>query len=211
MTTSKHLVNVWQTLMLLLVAVLVVYLYSAFANEVTYKESLVDKRQYRLRVGKKKSEKYKQESVDTLAEINGRVERLIEHLNFKYNGEHANGRISKILKTKYSPSILSEAANDKRYTTFTVDKKDMHICLRTRDTEERMYDINLLMYVVLHELAHLCNYDANDNPIIGHGKEFIEIFRFLVQESMLIGVYQYSDYASRPVEYCGMFLSSNIA
>lgn len=170
----------------------------------------MDKRRYRLRVGNKKSEKYKQESVDTLAEINERIQKLIEHLNFKYNGEAVNGRIAAILKNRYSPDILSEAANDKRYTTFTVDKKDMHICLRTRDTKEDMYDINLLMYVVLHELAHLCNYDEKDNPIIGHGKEFIEIFRFLVKESMMIGVYRYSDYASKPVEYCGIYLSSNI-
>lgn len=205
MTSSTQQLLLW-----VIISVLAMYIYSAYANEVTYKESLVDKRIYRLRVGKKKSEKYKQESVDTLAEINSRVQKLIEHLNFKYNGERVNGRIAVMLKSRYSPDILSEAANDKRYTTFTVDKKDMHICLRTRDEKEVMYDINLLMYVVLHELAHLVNYDENGNPIIGHGKEFIEIFRFLVKESMLIGVYQYSDYASKPVEYCGMYLSSNI-
>lgn len=199
-----------QLLLWAIIALLAIYIYFAYANEVIYKESLVDKRIYRLRVGKKKSENYKQESVDTLAEINKRVEKLIEHLNFKYNGEPANGRLAAILKSRYSPNILSEAANDKRYTTFTVDKKDMHICLRTRDEREKMYDINLLMYVVLHELAHMGNYDQNNNPIIGHGKEFMEIFRFLVKESMMIDVYRYSDYASKPVEYCGMFLSSNV-
>jgi hypothetical protein len=35
----------------------------------------------------------------------------------------------------------------------------MRICLRNRDTQEKIYDINLLMYVVLsRELAHVCNY-----------------------------------------------------
>jgi hypothetical protein len=193
-----------------LTGILVIYVYKRLTEEVSYVESIVDKREYKIRVGNQKSKEYKVESANTLAEINKRIQVLIEHLDYKYNGDPVKGRISKILKEKYSPDILSEAANDKRYTTFTVDKKEMHICLRTRDNKENMYDINLLMYVILHELAHLINYDKNGEPIIGHGREFMEIFRMLVSESMLIGVYQYTNYAERPVEYCGMYLSSSI-
>jgi hypothetical protein len=191
-------------------AVSIVYVYNRLSEEVSYVESMVDKRSYKIRVGKQKSKEYKQVSADTLAEINKRIQILIQHLNYKYNGDPLKGRIAKLLKEKYSPGILSEAANDRRYTTFTVDKKDMHICLRTRDGKEKVYDINLLMYVILHELAHLINYDKNGEPIIGHGNEFMDIFRMLVSESMLVGIYQYTNYAERPVEYCGMYLSSSI-
>jgi hypothetical protein len=193
-----------------LTGIMIIYIYKRFSEEVSYVESIVDKREYKIRVGKQKSKEYKVESADKLAEINKRIEILTEHLDYKYNGDPVKGRVARILKEKYSPDILSEAANDKRYTTFTVDKKDMHICLRTRDSNEKMYDINLLMYVVLHELAHFVNYDKNGEPIIGHGREFMEIFRMLVSESMMIGIYQYTNYAESPVEYCGMYLSSSI-
>ena len=106
--------------------------------------------------------------------------------------------------------MISEGALDLRYTTYTIDKQDIHICLRTRDKFENIYDIDLLMYVVIHELAHLCNYDKNGSPIIGHGFEFKYIFKFLIEESIKIGIYKYTDYARNPKEYCGMQLSSSI-
>ena len=106
--------------------------------------------------------------------------------------------------------ILSEAAIDERYTTYTVDKQDMHVCLRTRDKMENIYDINLLMYVILHELAHLCNYDDLGNPIQGHGSEFKKIFKTLVKESIKLGIYNYQNYNESPVEYCGIIINSHI-
>jgi predicted SprT family Zn-dependent metalloprotease len=86
----------------------------------------------------------------------------------------------------------------------------MHICLRTRDKEENIYDINTLMYVVLHELSHLCNYDKYGNPIQGHGIEFKNIFRFLVEESIKLDIYTHVDYTINPKEYCGIMISTSI-
>jgi hypothetical protein len=128
----------------------------------------------------------------------------------KYKTDNDRNYFIEMLKYNYKPSILSEAAVDKRYTTYTVDKQDMHVCLRTRDQQEKLYDVNLLMYVVLHELAHLCNYDRDKNPIQGHGKEFKDIFKFLVKESIDIGIYEYTNYAETPVEYCNIVISSQI-
>ena len=66
------------------------------------------------------------------------------------------------------------------------------------------------MYVVLHELSHLCNYDKSGNPIQGHGREFKYIFKFLVEESIKIDIYQHTNYAVQPKEYCGIIISSSI-
>jgi hypothetical protein len=116
----------------------------------------------------------------------------------------------KKLQSGYNSNILSEAAIDSRYTTYTIDKHDVHVCLRTRDKDEKLYDINLLMYVILHELAHLCNYDEAGNPIEGHGKEFKDIFYLLVVEAIKLDVYTYIDYTEQPQEYCGIIVSSTI-
>lgn len=199
-------------ILVFLVVILVFYFTYSIVNqysEVKYVESDVDNREYIIRNGSK-SERYLKDSANTLAEINKRVSQLIEYLDAKYKDDPSANYIIKILKRNYSPSILSEAAIDKRYTTYTVDKQDMHICLRTRDQAEKMYDIDLLMYVVLHELAHMCNYDRNENPIQGHGQEFKQIFKMLVIEAIKIGVYKYTDYTIDPKSYCGIVINSSI-
>jgi hypothetical protein len=157
-----------------------------------------------------KPQGFLKESANALADINGRVMKLIEHLEKKYSKDPSKNYWIFMLKKNYNPSILSEAAVDNRYTTFTVDKSDMHVCLRTRDQNEKMYEINLLMYVILHELAHLCNFDRRGYPIHGHGEEFKEIFKLLVVEAVKIGVYRYTDYSKQPQEYCNIVINSTI-
>lgn len=193
----------------LLAYVLIVYfIYSFFFtfNEVSYVKSEIDNNTYTIRRGNVKSDMYLKKSADTLAKIHLNIVNLIEHLKQKYPNDHV---ISK-LQQNYNSGILSEAAVDKRFTTYTIDKTDIHICLRTRDDNEELYDINLLMYVVLHELAHLCNYDQDGNPIQGHGKEFIQIFQKLVRESIDINIYTFEDYKKHPKEYCGIIINSQI-
>jgi len=180
-----------------------------FNNEIVSIKSKVDNNKYIIRSGNK-SHIYLEESADTLAVINMRIEKLLNHLKQKYNIHDEKNLFLLKLIENYSPKLLSEAANDNRFTTFTIDKKDMHICLRTRDGNDKMYDINILMYVILHELAHFCNYDKNGNAIIGHGKEFKSIFRLLVTESINIGVYEYINFVKNPSEYCGIIINTTI-
>jgi len=178
-------------------------------NENTYVESDIDKNKYLIRTGNKNTV-YLKESANTLAEINKRITILINHLEKKYNNDSSKNYFIKKLRENYNHTILSEAAIDNRYTTYTIDKEDMHICLRTRDKFEKLYDINILMYVILHELAHLCNYNVNGYPIQGHGEEFKYIFKLLVSEAILIGIYEYQDYTKSPQEYCGIIISTTI-
>lgn len=152
-----------------------------------------------------------QDSANTLAIINERIMKLIEYLETEYAGSGSTiENFVTRLKSRYSKDIISEAISDPRYTTYTVDKKDIHVCLRTRDSNDLLYDINTLMYVVLHELAHLCNFDSNGEMIIGHGPEFMFIFRTLVISAIKAGVYTKVDYTKTPKEYCGMMINSSI-
>ena len=140
-------------------------------------KSDVDNNFYLIRRGNTKGEYYLKQSANTLGEINLRIIKLIDYLYKKYKDDMTKMYFIKKLQSGYNSNILSEAAIDSRYTTYTIDKQDMHICLRTRDSKEEIYDINLLMYVILHELAHLCNYNQNGIPIQGHGDEFKNIFK----------------------------------
>ncbi len=184
------------------------YLRSVY-TEKTYVKSTIDNREYLIR-RVNKTEEFLTESANTLAIINGRIEKLISHLKDNYMNDPSKNYFIKKLDENYNPYILSEAEVDKRYTTYTIDKEDIHICLRTRDDNENLYDINTLMYVLLHELGHLCNYSKEGYPIQGHGPEFRYIFKFLLKESIKIGIYKYVNYSQNPQPYCGIVINSSI-
>lgn len=76
--------------------------------------------------------------------------------------------------------------------SFTINKREVFLCLK--DKNGRYYDDNMLIYVLLHELAHvLCDE-------IGHTDKFKEIFRTLLKRATLGGIY---DPTKQPVDnYC---------
>lgn len=201
-----------QYILIIIVVLILYFMYEIFVkyNEVLYIKSDIDNKYYAIRRGNTKNNVYLKESANTLAEINGRISKLIKHLNENFKNHYDKSYFIEKLTNNYSFDILSEAAIDSRYTTYTIDKQDIHVCLRTRDNQEDVYDLNLLMYIILHELAHLCNYSENGIPIQGHGEEFKNIFKFLIIESIKIGIYDYENYYENPKEYCGIVISTTI-
>ena len=99
---------------------------------------------------------------------------------------------------------IYENAPDSELTSYSVNKgEELAFCLKSKKTGE-LHDINLLMYVALHEMSHIAC------PEIGHGELFKEIFRFITLQAIEIGLYKKDDYGKNPSEYCGMTLSSTI-
>ena len=199
-------------IVLILVGILT-YLKYTFNEDKYIKSDKYGDYYYIIRRGEKPLQ-FLKDSADTLADLDNRISKLISSLETKYSSDNTKNYWIKMLRYNYiksnGVSILSEAALDNRYTTYTVNKTDIHVCLRSRDESEKLYDINLLMYVLLHELAHLCNYSPNGQPIQGHGAEFRNIFKILVSEAISIGIYNYINYTKYPAEYCGMIISSQI-
>jgi predicted metal-dependent hydrolase len=176
-------------------------------NNGRYEEwkSSIDNKKYKIRNGLYKSNEYKLQSANTLAILNRNIEKLIDYLD-----KNENDIFVKYLKRNYNANILSEAIKSDNWTTYTLNKESIYMCIRTKDENDDIYDINLLMFVLLHELAHLSNYDSNGFPIIGHGKEFKDIFTKLVETAIKINIYIYEDYKKSPKEYCGIEINSNI-
>lgn len=99
---------------------------------------------------------------------------------------------------------LYENAPDGRYTSFTVNKGDeIALCLRSKQTKQ-IHDINLIMYVTLHELAHVAC------PEVNHTKLFKRIFVFLLNISIEIKIYKYTNYERIPAVYCGMTIDEDL-
>jgi|UniRef100_A0A6C0EDV8 predicted metal-dependent hydrolase len=101
-------------------------------------------------------------------------------------------------------TYIYETDPTSNFTSYSVNKgEELSICLKSKKNNQ-LHDINLLMYVIIHEMAHFAC------PEIGHGPLFQKIFKKLVETSISIGIYNYENYLENPVEYCGMTLNSTI-
>ena len=107
----------------------------------------------------------------------------------------------KLKKTK-----IQESTDNGIYTSYSVNKGEQIIfCLRSRkDNSGKLHDLNLLMYVVLHEMGHVAC------PEFGHTELFKDIFAFLANEGVKLGIYKKIDFRSDNQEYCGLTITDSI-
>jgi len=152
------------------------------------------------------NDKKKKESANLLNLMIKNIYKLKKHLienkhkfpDFKDSIELLQKNLNK------SRTRIFENPPTSDYTSYSVNKgEELAFCLRSKKNG-KLHNINLLMYVALHELAHVGCHE------IGHTQLFKEIFEFYTKEAIKIGIYKYEDYDSNPVEYCGMVLSSSI-
>lgn len=170
------------------------FLYDYYANQgLTQVVSEVDNRTYTVQL--KDDSK---EAANLIAKIREKLVTLVEHLT-KVTGS-SDERII-MLKQNFRPDRLKEGVTTPGYTSYSVNKGEQIIlCLRNND---KLVDINTMMFVVLHELAHLAT------KSIGHTDEFWSNFRWILEEAMNIGVYVKQDFKEKEVEYCGMTITSS--
>jgi hypothetical protein len=98
-------------------------------------------------------------------------------------------------------TVLSESKPGTRYTSYTVNKGSVHMCIRERDEGGRLIDDNTLFFVALHELAHIMTLSN------GHTREFWGNFKYLLNHAIKDGYYEYHPYHQDPKKYCGTYIS----
>lgn len=80
-------------------------------------------------------------------------------------------------------------------SAYTENKSVITLCLKD-PISKNDYDINTIMYVALHELAHMVSHTK------GHGKEFQTNFEKLLKKAHKIGIYNSN--IPMPASYCGV-------
>ena len=159
-------------------------------NELSYVESRIDNRKYLVR-----NVKDKQAAADLLSKMRISIDKLIDHLEIHYPNDP---RVKRLVK-KFNPNRISESLKGSKYTSYSVNKgQKIVLCLRSKDHQQKLTDLNTLMFVVLHELAHVLTVS------IGHTKEFWSNFKFILKEAVKIGIYENIDYGKNPKPYCGI-------
>ena len=93
---------------------------------------------------------------------------------------------------------------DKNYTSFN-ENKGQRIVLCLRDVKTlQLHNSNLVMYVALHELAHMAC------PEYGHTPLFVEIFKYILITAIELNIYQKQDFQSSPQTYCGITIREKL-
>jgi predicted metal-dependent hydrolase len=185
-----------------LVVILITYFMLSNPN-MTYVKSNIDDAYYLVR-----NVHDKQEGANTLARIKQNMLTLSDFLHKNQDDPTYKKYVPyiQILHDKVRNIVINESTQDSIYTSYSVNKGEQIVfCLRARRLPHNLHDINLMMYVVLHETSHVAC-PIYDN----HGPLFKDIFAFLVGCAMKLNLYKKIDFAKNNENYCGLMITDSI-
>jgi len=183
-------------LVIILIIGLAWLLWDTYANgEVEFVKSSMDGKEYLVR-----SLPDKKEAANLLAQIIDRFQKLLKHLELTQSTDERTVRVIKNLNV----DAISEGSENSSYTSYSVNKGEKVVfCLRSRDKNNQLMDINTMMFVALHELAHI------SSKTVGHDTAFWTNFKWLLENAIQIGIYEKQDFKKKPVEYCGIQITDS--
>lgn len=156
-----------------------------------------------------------QRAADLLDSINKRLLDLIGVMEVEVSerGEDDarfkklfNAVIKATTKNEAGHQRISELANPGEKAVNESKGSMIYLCLdgQSSDGVSVMNDLNTLMYVTLHEIAHTATVSH------GHTVEFWENFRSLLHAAKCSGSYAYTDFKEGYVPFCGTLLKDDV-
>ena len=138
--------------------------------------------------------------VDLFARTTIKMDKLLQHLKIKYPNKLNVQR----LQSNCDPTKIKEILPTSKYTAYSENKGEkVALCTTTEKDNDVLIDDNTLMFVVLHEMSHICT------KSVGHTDEFWNNFKFMLTEAVDIGIYKNENYKKNPKTYCGMKITDN--
>jgi PDZ domain-containing secreted protein len=190
-------VGLLEAIIVIMLIIFIVAFFFTKPGEVSMVRSGIDNRVYLVQ-----NLPDKQQAADLLASINVDIIKLLKHLTQKFSD---NEDIKYLIKN-FDPNNVSESGRRDIYTSYSVNKGEkIVLCLRSRDTTNELEDKNIIMYVVIHELAHLMTRD------VGHTAQFWENNKLLLKEAINVGIYTRVDFDNSPAKYCGIKITTSVA
>jgi WLM domain len=148
----------------------------------------------------------KQGAAEMLADIKAKMDKV---KNFYAQEEFATDPTAKLLVERYNPQSIMENSMTSPDTSYSENKGEkIVLCLRDKLNPPGypLVDENTVMFVVLHEMAHLMTASLSTGK---HTPEFWANFRRLLQDAAQMGIYQPVNYSHSPVSYCGMEITDS--
>ena len=123
---------------------------------------------------------------------------FVQHMYLITN--YPQEKISQNLKDNYNSFVNIMENNSDNSTSYTLNKEKIVMCLRNKDDE--FVKMNELMFVAIHEMAHI------GTKSIQHTVEFWNNFKFILKEAEKLKLWSYVDYSKFPQDYCGIQINS---
>ena len=157
----------------------------------TWVTSTVDNKQYKVR-----DMPDKQEAANLMARLRIRLTKLTDALEQKYPDKPQVKHL--VQNFRSDPKRFIESTPDAEHTSYSINKgEQIHMCLRQRSgPDESLVDENVMTFVALHELGHVC-------------PDFWNNFGWLIKEAEALGLYKYTDFQAHPVSYCGVYITDS--
>ena len=146
----------------------------------------------------------KEDAVTRMAKICENLKKLRDH----YASEPAlvaDPPVARFL-ARYQPDCFVENDMSSSDTSYSENKgQKIVVCLRdkTKAPNYPLVDENTVMFVMLHEMAHLMT------ETIGHTQEFWGNFKRILHDAVKLGIYTSVNYAHKPQAYCGMLITGS--
>ena len=139
-------------------------------------------------------------AADLLAQCTVNMKKLVKHMGKTYPDQDNVRR----LVEGFDPHQVGETLPTSEYTAYSENKGEkLAFCLNTTKHGTKLIDSNTLMFIALHEMAHVMT------ESIGHKEEFWKNFKFLLQNAVDIKIYTPVDYKNDPQQYCGIEINDN--
>lgn len=148
----------------------------------------------------------KKEASNMLATVKANIYKVV---NLYKQDEYASDPPAKLLVERFNPQSIMENSVTSKDTSYSENKGEkIVLCLRdkTNPPSYPFVDMNTVMFVVLHEMAHLMTAELSTGK---HTPEFWANFRRLLEDSSKVGIYSPVNYAKTPVDYCGMQITDS--
>lgn len=188
-----------QLLLLIIIIIIIIIFIKSNKNDVLIIESPLDKQNYLVN---NYLDKY--DAANLLAQIRINILKLRKYLienkkKYKHNKEYIN-----LLDKRCDKIIIKENTENNNFTSYSVNKgEEIIFCLRSK-IDNNLHDINMMMYVAIHEIAHVAC------PEIGHTPLFKKIFKFFLETGIKLNIYEYVNYENNIHEYCGIYIDQSI-
>lgn len=194
-------------LLLIMIFVIVIAYFKFQYRDMTYVISDIDKRPYLVR-----NNQDKQMAANTLAKLKQNFIHLSNYLfEHKLDKDMTDYQIYiDRLHDRVNSIVLVESTQDSIYTSYSINKGEQIVfCLRSRKLFNQLHDINLMMYVCLHEISHVASpyYEPEHG---NHGPIFKKVFGFMLNQAEKIGIYTKINFREHPEEYCGLTIEDSI-
>ena len=137
---------------------------------------------------------------DLLAKVTGKMKKLVNIVSDKY----LSNEKCQQLKKNFNPKKIKEILPTSSYTAYSENKGEkIAFCTTTTKRGSKLIDENTLIFVAIHELAHVMS------DSIGHTNEFWDNFKFLLNKAVEHKLYKPINYGKKSKMYCGMEINDN--